>query len=733
MKRKLFFLTLLIICSSTVVAGVYKFPPQANMISILDYGAVPDDNIDDSDFIQNAIYDNLQTDRTIYFPIGTYNVSKSLQWKHSGVEPCASKKLPNKVGPNGECWGTGVTFLGEDRENTIIKLKENSPDFQDENNPKGVIHTASQAIDEYRAFGAGEDGFANNIINLKIVVGKGNPGAVGIDYLTNNTGVIRDVTIMSEGEKAVAGVSMIRSTFGPGLIKNVTITGFDYGLLCNNIVSSFTMENVEVRDQNIFGFSNRGCTVAINNLKSFNSVPAVYMDRTFECEKTGKKDDCPQLPGLISIVNSELKGLNKTIEPAIYTTSSMFIRGVKTPGYENSFRGVNNNPALWSDSLFKTDGKVIENEYNTHPSTMGIGEMAGSVWPWPSEIKSLNLPIKDTPDYWSNNFDDWYIVPDPSSEANTLIKVQEDTRNLKEAFKSGKPIICLGSGKSGYSRRYWVNETIEVTGATRLIFGNGSAITPPKDNIAFDFFSDSTNPKALLDIKHSSENLTVQNLFLGLWDWTHYGLICIKQSSSRDLVIKDVTMWNHAMFASYLPGEYAGNLFIENVSTHQSALWKFSKFQNVWARQFNVETNDIQRTKIINEGANVWILGIKTEGAETILENYNGGNVEILGGLFNNIAAHRNPDNAPAFINDNSNISVSYSSRMEYPGSHFSPHIRDIRGTETRKYTQADVATDLGLSEKGETRTLYLGGIATVPLYVSYLPKDMSFLRSLFK
>jgi|GEM_PF-6644022 len=78
-----------------------------------------------------------------------------------------------------------------------------------------------------------------------------------------------------------------------------------------------------------------------------------------------------------------------------------------------------------------------------------------------------------------------------------------------------------------------------------------------------------------------------------------------------------------------LPG--AGNVFIENCTMNASF---FVPGQKVWARQFNPEAIGGARADsglVVNDGADLWVLGMKTEGTWTVVRSVNGARTELLG------------------------------------------------------------------------------------------------------
>lgn len=75
--------------------------------------------------------------------------------------------------------------------------------------------------------GEGNEAYGSYIEDLTVETGSGNAGAVGIDFLANNAGAIRNVRIKGSGH---AGLSVARKWVGPCLVKNLAVEGFEYGI-----------------------------------------------------------------------------------------------------------------------------------------------------------------------------------------------------------------------------------------------------------------------------------------------------------------------------------------------------------------------------------------------------------------------------------------------------------------------------------------------------------------------
>ena len=128
--------------------------------------------------IIRAIAEHDGRNYTLYFPNGVYLVSRQLAWK-------------DETGG----WGAYLSFQGQSQSGTIIRLVDRAPGFADPSHPKAVIYTASQvghAPDN--PGGIGNEAYLNNINDLTLDSGTGNPGAIGIYYLGSNRSQLSNVT-----------------------------------------------------------------------------------------------------------------------------------------------------------------------------------------------------------------------------------------------------------------------------------------------------------------------------------------------------------------------------------------------------------------------------------------------------------------------------------------------------------------------------------------------------------
>jgi hypothetical protein len=94
----------------------------------------------------------------------------------------------------------------------------------------------------------------------------------------------------------------------------------------------------------------------------------------------------------------------------------------------------------------------------------------------------------------------------------------------------------------------------------------------------------------------------------------------------------------------------------------------------VYARQLNTEGGEV---RIVNDGSPLAILGLKTEGVCTVLENRNGARSVIHGGLLYMV---RDADpQVPAFINADGSLLATFVEESLRSDSRYAIYLRDPR------------------------------------------------------
>ncbi len=566
-------------------------PADANVLNVTDavYGAVPDDGQDDTAAIQAAIIDAIDRGgryghpQFVYLPDGVYDVNDTLE---------------SRIGTGGfaDGWRAGMILYGQSRDNTVIRLMDNTPGFTDPANHNFVILTGSE--NQTRGGGSNPDGggneaFRHSIYNLTVDVGEGNAGAVGIHYQVSNRGSIEDVLIKGSSTSGRTGLLLTRET-GPGLIKDVEIRGFDFGVRVRGNLYSMTFSGLTLIDQDITALNVYRNYVTIENLTSVNSVPVIELFNN-------------QTPA-VNLIGADLT--NTGTGPAIVNgNGTVYLRDVTTNGYDTVV-----------DNLFLPDvaggpGTVTLDEYSSQGVTSLYGDTGGH----------LTLPIEPTPEYHNDDLSVWKSVAEEGATGSGFNNNDQDDIQdaIDKAAAEGKDIVYLPNG------RYDLGATVFLRGSVKKLIGFEAELSPRGGF-----------PGPLLQIEDGdADTVILEHLRVN-------GEIVI--NTDRTVVIR------HADYGALTPTANAtGKVFLEDVIAAREN--EFQAGQLVWARQYNTEFG--VGPNIRNDGGDIWILGTKIEGRQTHIEN-NGGRVEVLGGFFYPI--NDPPADRPMIVNNDGELSISF-------------------------------------------------------------------------
>ena len=162
--------------------------------------------------------DDLPPTRILYFPKGTYLVSDTVTYTHENLKNFWYTLEYYEANRN-------IHLMGESREETVIRLADNTPGYG-HGADKAVVSVVNNQAPVPRNQEYANNAFMNFITDLTVDCGRGNPGAVGIHFISSNVGRISNVTVRAE-----EGMYGITTDFATQCVmSDLKIEGFDYGL-----------------------------------------------------------------------------------------------------------------------------------------------------------------------------------------------------------------------------------------------------------------------------------------------------------------------------------------------------------------------------------------------------------------------------------------------------------------------------------------------------------------------
>ena len=579
------------------------FPENSGVIDVTKapYNAKGDGATDDTEAIQQALDAYPNGSRVIYLPPGTYLISDRLDWP---------------TGSHGGHDQKRTTLQGAGIDHTILKLKDNATLFQGTDGTKAMIWTGNSPAQR----------FGNHIFDLTVSTGKGNPGAIGVQFNSSNQGAMRNVKIIDEDNQAKIGLDMgFTDEIGPLLIKNVTIEGFETGINSWWQVNSMTFEDITLKNQRLYGLHNYHQAIRVRKLKSINSVPGLF----------NRKDSW----GDVAIIDSEFEGIGDVSGiSAIWNQKAMYCRNLDFTGdFQNSI----NNDDKGRDCGDIQDAHVEEAHSHCNIHTL-----------FPTPEKSLNLPIKEIPEIAWEAPSTWKSPMDFGAKGDGST---DDTKAVQDALNSGATTVYFPGGK-----KFNLNGTIEISGPVRHIIGLRGQIG---GNVTFKLVDQSVGDAPVVVFERFTASVNDN--------------VVMENASSRTFVV------SHLLNIS-ARGSGTGDFFINDIVG--GALKLTNKDQHVWARAINVEVAD--EPSIQNNGAFLWVFGYKTEKDGVKLLTTDGGFTEVIGAMiYNNTGDNQKK---PFIINTESNVSVQSWSERHFGSNRYENLVEETRDGITKTLKSAD-------------------------------------------
>ncbi|WNR45548.1 galactose-binding domain-containing protein [Paenibacillus roseipurpureus] len=404
--------------TALAASSAQVIPPNAGYVNVKDFGAMGDGVADDTAAIMSAIKSRNRYygyPMNVYFPAGVYLVSDTI----------------NGVNPDGTD-NAHLTLQGAGQGQTIIRLKNNAPGFN-----AGAV-TAKPVVRFAGESGIQNQAFMNFLFDLTVDIGSQNPQAIGVDYLTSNQGSMRNVDIVSGDGQGYIGLAMTRE-IGPGMVKNISITGFQYGIKTAKPLYSMVLEKVTLKNQSVAGILNERQMLEIRNLTSTNKVPAII----------NRYNDA-----MVTIIDSQFFGGIKG-ESAIRNES----------GGSLLARNLNAQSSYYSQAI-TNEGVAVSGKIVTEYNSDYLQRL------FQSRSTTLNLPIEETPELPQDPLSDWAFVDDYGANPDDNI---DDTAAIQAAIDSGKTTIYFRP-RHTTTYTYQIQGTLVIRGNVKRLAGMGTYI-----------------------------------------------------------------------------------------------------------------------------------------------------------------------------------------------------------------------------------------------------------------
>lgn len=473
-----------------------------------EFGAVGDGATDDTEALRDAFSKFRDGDQLIYLPPGTYLVSDHLNF------------------------GNWTYVQGAGMSRTKIQLKDAVPAYGDPGAPRWVIGSLPQTPPDIS--GACNMCFSNYLSDLTIDTGRGNPGAIGFELLTNNGGGAENVVIRSGDGAGFIGLDLRHQFNGPGYSRNVTIEGFDRGIVTAESTYSSVFEHIFLKKQNVAGFENRGHPVSVRHLESENSVPAYV---------TEDGDSAVNV-----LIDFSLKG-GGAANPGIRVTGSggvIYARNVTTVGYGHA---IDNRGA-------KVAGPVAE-------WFSGKGKDAWQSLFGDAAKASLKLPVRDRPFVPRAPSGEWVNMESYRSAA-----VDDDAAPaIQAAIDAGARVITFPGNFPP------IRTTVRLRNKLEWVVAYYGRVDM-KDKAAPAWrLEDGTSP------------------VVG-FQYVAFGGALVEHASTRTLIVHHSRHMGYRT-APHPTGLPLGDLFVDDMS---GAPFTFSHPQNAWLRMLNTEGTGVRMT-----------------------------------------------------------------------------------------------------------------------------------------
>jgi len=478
----------------------------------------------------------------MYLPNGTYLVDSTITWKVTSHG--------NGIGPH---------MTGQSRAGTVIKLAKGTWPLGTE--AKAVIWTGS----------GDENNFNKDIQNLTVLVDSNNAGAIGIYYVSDNTGMISDVNVISADGKGMYGIesawiagSTVIGGNGPFIIRRTYVRGFANGI--RGLASQGGMiSQIKIEGQSNYGIWVSGNDMIIDSLVSNNPCIAIQAE----------------YPVFVTNAVLTYTGAPDTIMAIRNFNTGSFFRDIKAPGYGAAIRSVGTVPAPTSTTVSEYSPVAVSTLFST-------------------QTRTINIPARYPPVVaWESDFGKWAFPADYKTGGRT------DVQALQAAIDDPtKTTVCLPQGTV-----LQIDGAVHVRGTIRRIHATGGMVHKVNSNGMF-IIDDGSEPAVVI------EKMSIDNC-----DGTAAVSMPIYKRTNRTLVLESLNMSDFHI-------ESGGDAFITDITSGRNYVTNADARVYVWQWE---GACCIDSTLTVTAGV-VRTVGGYDEGTGTMLY-FLGGISEVLGYL----------------------------------------------------------------------------------------------------
>lgn len=207
--------------------------------------------------------EEIPVSKIIFFPKGTYLVSDTVTYT-----------IENLFAPQAPWYKCelcrNIHIMGEDKENTVIRLADNAKGFE-AGNKKPVLSFNRVSMPDKETTNCAQ---MNTLMDITIDCGSGNGGAIGVLYASSNCGRIENINVKSTD--GLFGIDFDYSS--EGCIRDINISGFNYGIRTGQ-TSPLILENIDLSENRIAGVLTKDANMVFRSI-NWGQIPAFSFSKS---------------------------------------------------------------------------------------------------------------------------------------------------------------------------------------------------------------------------------------------------------------------------------------------------------------------------------------------------------------------------------------------------------------------------------------------------------------------